>query len=287
MFTGKTQNLGIMGWPVEHSLSPAMQNAALEAAGLDYAYIALPTPPDRLAAAVEGLRALGFRGWNVTIPHKTAIIALLDEVSEDAGIIGAVNTVVHDGDILRGYNTDIVGFGMGLESLGFPRGGHALVMGAGGAARAVIWSLVRSGAGRVSIGARNPEKAEKTAGDFRPHAGATTIEVLHLESAAFHEATAAADILVNTTPIGMYPAVNAMPPVDLALLPARAPGYDIIYTPEKTRLLQEAEALGHPVQNGELMLAGQGAEAFRLWTGHSPDIGKMIAVLRKILHTGG
>ena len=283
MFTGKTQNLGIMGWPVEHSLSPAMQNAALNAAGLDYAYIALPVAPEQLPIAVDGLRAMGFRGWNVTIPHKTAILSLLDEVTEDARIIGAVNTVVNDGETLTGYNTDAVGFQKGLEGLGFPENGHAVLLGAGGGARAVLWSLCKTGAGRISIGVRNPEKAEQTAAGFRPHAGNTSIEPLRWDSTAFCEALKTADLLVNTTPIGMYPSTDAMPPVDLRLLPSGAPVYDIIYTPSKTRLLREAEKLGHPIRNGEAMLTGQGAEAFRLWTGQTPNEKNMIHVLRTLL----
>ena len=144
--TGTTQNLGVMGWPIRHSLSPVLQNAALERAGLDYVYVALPVPPEKLRTAVEGLRAMGFAGWNVTIPHKQAIMPLLDEIDEDACIIGAVNTVVRKDGRLLGYNTDVTGFLMPLQRRHVVlRGKKAALLGAGGAARAVIWGLLREG----------------------------------------------------------------------------------------------------------------------------------------------
>ncbi|MBQ1335799.1 MAG: shikimate dehydrogenase, partial [Selenomonadaceae bacterium] len=133
MYTGKTRNLGVMGWPIAHSLSPVLQNAAIEEAGLDYAYVALPVEPLKLPAAVEGLRALQFRGFNVTIPHKSAIMPLLDGIDEDARIIGAVNTVVNEDGFLRGYNTDAAGFIHALQDTGFEVAGKQVcVLGAGG-----------------------------------------------------------------------------------------------------------------------------------------------------------
>ena len=171
MLTGKTGNLGVMGWPIAHSLSPAMQNAALAKAGIDYVYTALPVEPVHLAAAVAGLRALRFRGWNVTIPHKQAVIDLLDEIDEDAQIIGAVNTVVQENGRLMGFNTDVVGFLAGLAGAGFSLAQKRVVLlGAGGAARAVLWGLIKSGASRVAIGVRHPEKAEMLRQAFSPRA---------------------------------------------------------------------------------------------------------------------
>ncbi|MCR4764535.1 MAG: shikimate dehydrogenase, partial [Lachnospiraceae bacterium] len=192
MFTGKTRNLGIMGWPVEHSLSPAMQNAAIRAAGLDYAYVALPVKPENIDTAVEGLRSLGFVGWNVTIPHKSAILSSLDEVHEDARMIGAVNTVVQREGKLIGYNTDVTGFLAGLSQMEFSVAGKRVaVLGAGGAARAILWGLCREKAGHVTFGVRNPEKAEKMVGDFSAWGD---ISVVHWEDAAFAEYLTEADL---------------------------------------------------------------------------------------------
>lgn len=280
MFTGRTKNLGILGWPVEHSLSPAMQNAALQKAGLDYVYVALPVQPKHLGDAVAGLRHMGFAGWNVTIPHKSEILPLLDDVHEDARVIGAVNTVVRSGEKLIGYNTDVAGFLAGLEAAGCTaEGKHAVMLGAGGAARAVLWGLCKSRVSDIVVGVRNPQKAQTLADDFR---GYGRISVLHWADNVFAEALSQAELLINTTPIGMYPKVDDMPPVELKRLPKSALVYDIIYTPEKTKLLQEAERLGHPIVNGEPMLVGQGAEAFRLWTGVQPDE----ALMRRILREG-
>ncbi|MBQ7477876.1 MAG: shikimate dehydrogenase [Selenomonadaceae bacterium] len=281
MYTGKTRNLGVMGWPIAHSLSPVLQNAAIEEAGLDYAYVALPVEPLKLPVAVEGLRALQFRGFNVTIPHKSAIMPLLDGIDEDARIIGAVNTVVNEDGFLRGYNTDAAGFIHALQDTGFEVAGKQVcVLGAGGAARAVLWALAKHGAARVSIGVRNPEKAKTLVELFRKH---VDMEAFHWESEAFLGRLADAGLLVNTTPLGMHPHVDDMPPVKLSCLGKDAVVYDIIYTPAETRLLREAASLGHPVLNGEGMLAGQGAAAFRLWTGVDADVKLMEKVLRKFL----
>jgi len=281
MIKGTTKNLGVMGWPIAHSLSPVLQNAAIEEAGLDYVYISLPVPPEKLKEAVAGLRAMQFTGWNVTIPHKQAIMAELDAVDEDARIIGAVNTVVNRDGHLTGYNTDCIGFMQPLAQQGFlPKGKEATILGAGGAARAVIWGLLRAKVKRITLGVRNPAKATRLAEEFAAYG---EIQVLHWEDSAFAEHLAVTDLLVNTTPLGMYPHVEGMPPVDWTKLKKDALVYDIIYTPERTRFLSEAQAHGHAIINGEGMLAGQGAAAFTLWTGVAPDLALMKRALREEL----
>ena len=281
MIKGMTKNLGVMGWPIAHSLSPVLQNAAIEEAGLDYVYISLPVPPEKLKEAVAGLRAMQFTGWNVTIPHKQAIMAELDAVDEDARIIGAVNTVVNRDGHLTGYNTDCIGFMQPLAQQGFlPKGKEATILGAGGAARAVIWGLLRAKVKRITLGVRNPAKAARLAEEFAAYG---EIQVLHWEDSAFAEHLAVTDLLVNTTPLGMYPHVEGMPPVDWTKLKKDALVYDIIYTPERTRFLSEAQAHGHAIINGEGMLAGQGAAAFTLWTGVAPDLALMKRALREEL----
>jgi shikimate dehydrogenase len=168
MLTGTTKNLGVMGWPIAHSLSPVLQNAAIAKAGLDYVYTSLPVRPEQLAAAVTGLKALQFRGWNVTIPHKSAIMPLLDAIDEDARIIGAVNTVVNDGGKLTGYNTDVIGFIQALLDRGFdPAGKEVVLLGAGGAARAVVWGLIKAGTKVIHIGVRSPRRYSHWSTNFR------------------------------------------------------------------------------------------------------------------------
>ena len=267
--SGETKNLGVIGWPIVHSLSPAMQAAAIRAAGIDYAYIAMPVHPEALTQAVAGLRSLGFRGFNVTIPHKTAIIECLDEIDEDARRIGAVNTVVIEDGRLSGHNTDVTGFLRGLSRQGMTvRENRAALFGAGGAARAVIWGLAKEGAERITVGVRDEMKARAALADL---ASVVNLEVFSWEDTAFRDALKNAALLVNSTPLGMTPKLEAIPPVDWNLVQPSAFVYDIIYTPARTRFLQEAEARGHRVLNGTSMLVGQGAEALALWTGIQPD----------------
>lgn len=283
--TGTTKNLGVMGWPIAHSLSPIIQNAAIAAAGLDYVYMALPVEPEDLEAAVIGLRVSHFRGFNVTIPHKQSILHCLEEVDDDAAIIGAVNTVAIDEDFLiTGYNTDVTGFLMGLEEKAFdPRGKNVVILGAGGAAHAVLWGLVKRGAARVTLAVRNPEKAQKVVAHFAPHVTETELRVVDWTASAYRGVLSAADLLVNTTPLGMLPKLDGMPPVDWEALRREALVYDVIYTPAETRLLREAREHGHDIQNGETMLVGQGAASFELWTGVKPDFEVMRKALRQAL----
>jgi len=283
VITGRTKNLAVIGYPIHHSLSPTMQNAALGRAGLDYVYAALSVAPDNLAAAVAGLKALEFRGFNVTIPHKTTVMKYLDEVDSSAQIIGAVNTVVNDDGRLKGYNTDALGFIHALRDAGFtPRDKCAVVLGAGGAAKAVTQSLLAAQVAELIVGARNGEKAHDFAKMFAAHGNVCGFE---WKSAEFVAALSRADLLVNTTPLGMCPNVDAMPPLDLSRLKTSAFVYDIIYTPAQTRLLKEAASAGHRTLNGENMLVWQGAEAFRLWTGRMPDTELMMNVLREQLRS--
>ncbi len=276
--TGSTQNLGVMGWPIAHSFSPAMQNAAIEQAGVDAVYTAFAVEPSMLPLAVAGLRALHFRGWNVTIPHKQAIMNYLDEIDEDAAAIGAVNTVVNDGGVLKGYNTDVLGFLGGLRDAGFdPAEKEVVMLGAGGAARAALWGLMKSHAMRVTLAVRHPEKAEALIDDFAERASmlGTRLKAIHWSSMDFEGAFAHADLVVNVTPLGMT--------VDWRSAKPGAFAYDIIYTPAETRFLHEAAALGHKTLNGEDMLVLQGAASFHLWFGKDADTSVMKTVLREQL----
>ena len=281
--TAEIKNFGILGYPVGHSLSPQMYRSAFDAAGLkNYNYILLPVQPDKLSSAVEGLKALDFRGVNVTIPHKTNIIKFIDALDADAMIIGAVNTVVNDGGILTGYNTDVAGFLAALAEKNFRiEGSNAVILGAGGAARAVLWGLCKKRASYITIGARNQQKADALAKDFISYG---RVEGFDWNSDDFKEILRwGADIVINTTPLGMFPHVDDMPPVDLSRLTKDTLIYDIIYTPVETKFLRTAKELGLPTLGGLSMLLLQGKESFRLYTRQEPDMEVMTRTVKSFL----
>ncbi|WP_196594290.1 shikimate dehydrogenase [Pectinatus sottacetonis] len=282
IYTGKTKNIGVIGYPIQHSLSPVIQNTVLQNMDLDYAYIAMPVKKGQLGNAVTGLKALNFTGFNVTIPHKINIIPYLDYIDDAAKLIGAVNTVVIKDNKMYGYNTDHEGFINALSTINFSvKNKIAAVLGAGGAARAVIYSLLKAGVKKLYIGVRNREKAQKTICDF---SALGEIHVYNWLDNNFTKFLSKIDLLVNTTPLGMYPYIEEMPPVDFNQIASRTVIYDIIYTPEKTKFLLEAEKNHNIILNGEYMLAGQGAAALQKWTGsHNIDIDLMRIALHKAL----
>ena len=285
MITGKTRLLAVIGAPIAHSLSPIIQNAALHAAGLDYVYAALPVRADALASAVRGLYDAGIAGFNVTIPFKTAIIPLMDALSEDARRIQAVNTVVVEDGRLVGHNTDVAGFLAGFAERGIAlTGKNAVLIGAGGAARAALWGLLRSNISAITIGVRTAAKGAVLAADFVADGA---VQACAFDDSAFARSLASADIVVQTTPLGMTPHTEEMPPVDAAVINPSAVVYDLIYTPAETRFLREARAQGCETINGETMLVAQGAEAFHLWAGVRPDMELMKRTLREELSRRG
>jgi len=279
--SGKTRLLGLIGWPVEHSFSPAMHNAAAADLGLDAVYVPLPVRPGRVATAVRGLAALGFLGANVTVPHKQAVIPFLDEVGPAAQAIGAVNTIkvaenVQDEDegppSLIGRNTDAAGFMADLEQRDVSVGGRdCLVLGAGGAARAVAYALAQAG-GRVHVLARRPEQAEELASDLRPHLAGAAPAARPWEAMGETAEKAAAPLIVNATPVGMHPAEDASPWPQEVPFPAGTFVYDLIYNPRETALVREARAAGRAAAGGLGMLLYQGALAFEMWTGRKPRL---------------
>jgi len=268
--TGRTKVCGIIGDPVEHSMSPAMQNAAFQELGLDYVYLPFRVGRDDLEKAIEGVRALGIVGLNVTIPHKVAVIPFLDKLDPLAEEIGAVNTIVNSGGSLAGYNTDATGFLQALIERGIePEGKKVVVLGAGGASRGICFILAQNGA-RLTLLNRTLERAQELA---RRVAGETGREVkaLALNEANVTEALRTADILVNTTSAGMSPRADETP-VPAKLLKKDLAVFDIVYNPVQTRLLREAEAAGARTINGVDMLVWQGVEAFSLWTGRDAPV---------------
>lgn len=283
MGSSEIKNFGILGYPVGHSLSPQIYKAAFAAAGFpNYSYIPMSIQPGKIFMAVDGIKGLNFRGVNVTIPHKMLVTKFLDAIDSDAMVIGAVNTVVNDGGILTGYNTDVYGFLAALREANFlPEDCRAVILGAGGAARAVLWGLCKKKAEFITIGARNPKKAQALANDFLNYGA---VEGFDWNSDEFKEMLQSADILINTTPLGMFPNVDDMPPIDLKLLPDGALIYDIVYNPIETKLIKTARELGFPTLDGCSMLLLQGKESYRLFTGEIPDMEVMEKTLKEFLN---
>jgi len=271
--TGKTKLCGVMGDPIEHSISPAMHNAAFRALGLHYAYVPFHVRRGDLPAALQGMRALNIRGLNVTIPHKVAIIPLLDEIDPLARQIGAVNVLLNDSGRLIGYNTDAEGFLHVLVEHGIePQGKNVVVLGAGGAARAICFALASRGAA-LTILNRTAAPAQACAEDISK-TFSLPMKVLDLNRENLAYALQQASVLVNATSVGMLPAAGASP-VDRDLLGTHLTVMDIVYNPHKSKLLREAEKAGATTINGLEMLIWQGALAFEKWTGRQPPLNVM------------
>jgi shikimate dehydrogenase len=277
MISSKTKICGLIGDPVEHSVSPAMHNAAFSSLGLDYIYLPFRVARDNLTRAIDGLKALNIRGLNVTIPHKVAVIPLLDEMEPLAERIGAVNTIVNDKGCLKGYNTDAGGFLKALLERGVePKGKKVIVLGAGGASRAISFTLAERGAEIVILNRRlEMDWAFKLAGSIS-QLSAKEVKALELNDENLSSVLEAADILVNATSVGMSPNSNESP-LPARLLKPELVVFDAVYNPLKTRLLAEAEAAGAETISGIDMLVWQGALAFELWTGARAPIDIMKA----------
>lgn len=271
---GKTQLIGLIGWPVSHSFSPAMHNAALAALGLNWIYVPLPVHPANIAGALRGLPALGFRGVNVTVPHKQAVMPFLHEISPAARAIGAVNTILIDQENgrLSGSNTDWRGFLADLAALEVELDGRdCLVLGAGGSARGIVYGLNQA-QGRVVIMARRVEQARQLAADM----GEESVQTIRpLEQLGEVAAELNAPLIINTTPLGMSPNFEGSPWPDEVPIPAGSFVYDLVYNPIETRLMRQAAAAGCRTSNGLGMLLRQGAASLSLWTGLEPDLAIM------------
>jgi len=254
--------VGLIGWPVEHSRSPAMHNAAFAALGLDWRYILLPTPTDQVKAVVARIRSGKLQGANVTIPHKQAVMPFLDEIDPAAQVVGAVNTIVKQDDRLIGFNTDTLGFKRSLLETGIDVTNQpCAVLGAGGSARAVLYVLRELGA-RITVYARDVEKARAVNANCR-------------SLSALKEIDPATKLIVNTTPVGLSPNVDASPWTADVSLPSHALIFDLLNNPARTKLMRQAEQAGLRAVNGWTMLVYQGAAAFEKWTGIEPPVDVM------------
>ncbi|HEX29365.1 TPA: shikimate dehydrogenase [Candidatus Poribacteria bacterium] len=281
--TGKTKIVGVIGDPVEHSRSPQMHNAAFEALNLDFVYVPFRVPRGEVRDAIEGLKSLGVIGINVTIPHKREVLALADQVSEEAKLIGAANTLTFRHGRILADNTDGRGFIKALKAMGAGdlKGRKALVLGAGGTARAICVALAREKVGEVTVANRTIEKAEELVNLISESFDEVEVKSIPLKGERLAEEIASSDLLVNTTSVGMKPD-------DPMLIRPEwmHPGlmvYDVIYTPPETKLIMAAKGKGLRCSGGIDMLVFQGAISFRIWTGITPPVEVMRATLMKSL----
>lgn len=271
----------LLAHPAGHSVSPAMHNAAFKAGRLEAHYEAWDVAPDALGAAVESLRKEGVYGANVTIPHKLAVLPLMDSLSDAAKHIGAVNTVVNRGGKLHGHNTDAAGFLQALKEDGFfPAGKRVIMLGAGGAARAVAYALLSEGVSALRVYNRTEAKAAALARDF-----SSSGPISVLAKSDLSDQVKEADLIVNTTSVGMAKKGidPKSSPLDKNVLPARGFVSDLVYRPTTTQLMRDAVAVGLSVQNGLPMLVYQGAESFECWTGQYPPVKVMLEAAKAAL----
>lgn len=267
----RAARVGLLGYPVEHSLSPAMHNAAFRAAGLPWHYSLCPAAPEEFDAIVSQCVREGYAGWNVTVPHKERMVAYLDEASTEVKATGACNTVRVEGSWLVGHNTDVAGFLAGVaEAGGIEPGSRAVLLGAGGAARAVAWALGYKGHQVMAL-ARDEGRAASLAESM----DGSDMAYGKLDANTLNEALREVTLLVNCTPVGMWPCGDCSPVPVGVHLPAHLLVYDLIYRPRPTRLLREAAAVGCRTQDGLAMLVRQGAASFEIWTGRRAPVGVM------------
>lgn len=276
---GSTNIVGLIGHPVEHSFSPPMHNAAFEALGMDYAYVAFDVDPNNLKSAIEGADALNIKGFNVTIPHKIEVMQYLDELDEVAELIGAVNTI--DFKNLKGYNTDGIGAIRAIEEVSSVKNKDVVVAGAGGASRAISFYLAKFGANSITILNRNVDKAQSLASDI---SDSDLISEVNADSISnISRYLNDSDILVDTTPLGMHPHIDDEPIATAEDMHEDLVVFDAVYNPNETVLLKEAIKAGAKPVYGIKMLLYQGAESFKIWTGQNAPVDVMEKALNEYL----
>lgn len=277
---GSTNIVGLIGHPVEHSFSPPMHNAAFDALNMDYAYVAFDVNPNDLKSAIEGAESLNIKGFNVTIPHKVDVMQYLDELDEVARLISAVNTI--DFKNLKGYNTDGIGAVKAIEEVTSIKNKNVVVAGAGGASRAISFYIAKYGAESLTILNRNEVKAESLASDVSD--SGLIGEVASDSINAIGNYMESADVLIDTTPLGMHPNINDEPIVKADMMDEDLVVFDAVYNPNETVLIKEAiKANAKPVY-GIKMLLYQGAESFKIWTGKTAPVDVMEKALRNTLN---
>jgi len=284
VISGKTQVCGVIGDPIVHTLSPAMHNAAFKHLKLDFVFLAFRVTTANLDNAMRGMRGLGIRGLNVTMPHKIAITRYLDEADSTVKFLGSANTILNDAGKLSGFNTDDVGAMHALRENGAnPKGKNVLLLGAGGAAKAIAYSLAQE-AGALCVLNRVPEKAVVLADALNRVLGKEVVGDA-LSPDAIAENLRDSDVLVNATSVGMKPNLNQSI-VAPQWLRSDLTVMDIVYNPVETKLAKDAKAAGAQVISGVEMLLRQGAASFKIWTGHAAPIEVMRTAALKELSTG-
>lgn len=279
----KQELTSVIGQPVAENPTQAMMEAAYRHHGLAWRYLTIEVSPEDLPAAVQGMRAMNFRGGNLTIPHKVAVIPLLDRLSEAAKLMGAVNCIVREGSELVGENTDGKGFVESLQAVCSPVGKRIVMLGAGGAARAMSVELALAGAREITIVNRSRERGETLVQLLNgPVRERVDITAQFVPWEGDYEVPAETDVLINATSIGLYPDVEARIPLRLETITPRMVVADVIPNPPETRLVREARALGCQVLDGLGMLVNQGVIGFRLWTGVTPDAAVMRRALEEV-----
>ena len=275
--TGHTRLTALLGSPVAHSISPLMHNESFQLLNLDYTYLCFDVNEETLPAAVDGLKACGIRGFNLTMPNKNQIVKLLDELSPAARLIGAVNTVVNDKGHLVGYNTDGVGYMQAVRDAGYDITGKTItIMGAGGAATAICAQAALDGVEKIHIFARETsrfwERTQKLVENINSTLPCKAVLHENKDTGALTRAISESTLLLNATSVGMAPDTNSTIIQDTSLYHPDLIVSDVIYNPRETRFLREAREAGCRTFNGMYMLLYQGAEAFRLWTGKEMPI---------------
>lgn len=285
MVNGRTNILGVIGDPIEHTFSPAMHNAGLEELDLNYIYLPFHVLPQDLESAVIGARSLGIKGLNVTIPHKQHIMAFLDEIDPIAEMIGAVNTVKFDDDKTVGYNTDGYGCLRAISEVMDVKDRKVTITGAGGAARAVAFQIAASGIDELSIINRNHKKAEDLVFDMKGNLKKIDVDI-NINACRIEDLEneiSKSDILIDTTPLGMHPHVDDKPIATADIMHEDLLVNDIVYTPMKTTLIKEAEKAGAKVVYGYKMLLYQGIRSFEIWLDTKAPVDVMEKALLDVL----
>jgi len=281
LITSKTVACAVIGDPINHSLSPDMQNAAFQHLDLDYVYLAFRVQKENLGKAISGFKALNFRGFNVTIPHKEDCIKYLDKMDETALKIGAINCVINEGGILKGYNTDGMGALKAVTERGFELDGkNIVILGAGGAARAIVFTFAKL-ASKITVLNRTFTRVKRLVEDVLKTVK-IPIKAKKLSYEDLKDSILEAELLVNTTSVGMYPKTEETI-VPQELLHEKLTVFDAVYNPPETRLLRETKSIGARTISGIDMLVFQGAEAFEKWTGKKAPIQIMKKTVLKSL----
>jgi shikimate dehydrogenase len=284
-FNHTTQIIGVLGHPIKHSFSPLMHNLSFELLDLDYIYLPFDVPLPNLEDSLKGIRALGIKGFNVTIPLKEKIMPHIDELSEEASIIGAVNTIVNDNGVLRGYNTDVSGIVVALENHKDKFSGkEATVIGSGGAARSVIYSLIRNfKVDRINLINRTVQRAESLRDYFESKMHFENFKTYALMPPDVVDVINRSQLVVNASSIGMYPEIDDSPTsIDQSYNKDQVV-FDVVYNPVKTKFLSIAESEGSTIVSGLEMFVEQGKKSFELWTGEEMPSEKIYQTLKGYL----